>query len=251
MPQDCLFFRILRRFNILWGALVGVALIALIGFCAYQHLYLHKPVAWEPYPSAGFATAEDIRPFTPMASEITVTPDAFGSANTEYGPWSGRLFVATRSNPLPNPMTPENFKNYVANTVVNILVVDAKHGDGAWLFPTNAQSILSRDAVFEGGAKGVTQPETDPRPVLGMVLFVADTDKTGALIRKTQAVYVWTKQSAKLVKLFAADKVLSYDQSGADRYLILYQAGKETRLATYSVPEFKQISDKLMPSLPK
>jgi hypothetical protein len=245
MPQDGLFFRVLRRFNILWLAILGLVLTAAAGQQLCKSAYVRQHIV------RGLVATDLAQPKVAAPGELAVIPDNFGSSDTEYRPWAGKVFVARRFMPMPEPATPESFKDYVPSQDVNILVTDAKSGEGVWLFPTNQQVITSRDAVYEGAAKAVTQSNTDPRPVVGMVMMVTDIGKAGKAIKDTASVYLWTKQSAKMVKLFAADKVLSYDQSGAERYMILYQRGAETRLATYAVPGFDLQSDKRMPDMPK
>ena len=241
MPTDGLFFRVLRRFNILWFAILGVVVIAVTAYQVYSNpifreylVAVVKPVKATVLPAA--------------KPGISVMPETYGSYDTEYAPWGGKVFVAVRNYPLPEPITPEAMQGYKPAETVNVLVIDAKGGDSVWLFPTNKQVIVSRDSLFEGAAKGFSKPQTDPRPVIGMVMLVAPD---GTAKTEPSAVYVWTKESGKTVKLFVADKVLSFDQSGADRYLILYEKGTETHVATYALPEFKLISDKRVPDLPK
>jgi hypothetical protein len=246
--QDGLFFRVLRRFNILWIAIAGLVIIAASGYHLYKYFGVRHHM-----PMVGFLSEPRVALASSSPSEPWIVPDDYGSAETQYGPWDGKLFVLMRNNPIPDLQTPDAFEGYVPSVVMNVLVVDPKSGEGAWLFPTNKQIINIREALFEGAAKVQSQPATDQRPAMGMVMYVTDTDtnKDGKLTAKdATSVYFWLKGATSATKLFSADRILNYNQAGADRYVILYQKGKETHSAVYSLPDFKQLSDKRMPDAP-
>ena len=245
MPQDGLFFRVLRRFNILWVAIAGLVIIAISGY----QLCTNAQFRHNLMPNL---KSESLPPPAPVAKELSIVSDNFGSADTQYGPWDGQVLVATRDTPFPDPSEPDAFKNYTPSQAVNVMVFDNKSGKGAWIFPDNNQVITSRDAVYEGAAKANTAPGTDPRPVVGMVMIVTAADKAAkAKSADKLSVYLWTKGAPTAVKLLAADGLQSLGQSGADRYVVVYQKGKETRAAVYSVPEFKKLSDNSLPEAPK
>lgn len=238
--QDGLFFRVLRRFNILWVAIAGLIIIVGGGYHVWKNVYIrHELFGTHFVPPKAIAD---------KVGGYALDPANYGSSDTTYGPWDGAAFTLSRINPLPDSAKPEAFENYIPREVVNLMMFDPATGESFWLFPTNKQTIGARDAVYEGAAKEPAAPGADKRPILGMVMTVTDaeTNKSGMV-----SVYRWLKGSKSAVKLFTADTLLSFGQSGADRYVILYQKGKETHSAVYSLPDFKQLSDKRMPDAPK
>jgi hypothetical protein len=242
MPQDGLFFRVLRRFNILWIALLGVLLIAATAYNLCHQPWLRHH--FTPGPQVGSAAI--------AAGGFTVSPASYASQDTQDGPFDDQVFVLNHVAPAPDFRSSEGFKDFVPPYVANVMVFNNKTVEGAWLFPTNKQVIVSRDAVYEGAAKQQMPAASDPRPVIGMVMLVrAKPVKVGETAKDGVSFYVWTKGTAAAVKLIAADVAQTFGQVGADRYVILYKKGAETRVATYSVPEFKPLSDKRVPDAPK
>jgi len=245
MPQDGLFFRVLRRFNTILATLIGLAILIGGGFGAYNYYQMQKVM---------HARMSALGVNAPSASpgELSLLPATLGSAEAAYSPWDGTTFTLSRTAPLPDAATPDAYVGFTPNEVVNMMVIDPKTGEGSWLFAGNEQIIDMRDAVYEGAAQGATTTTTDVRPVLGMVLFVRPADKEGkATASAGTTVYMWSKASGAMVKLLTADKIETYDQAGADRYVIVYDKGGRMHAATWSIPGFKPLSDKTMPATPK
>lgn len=246
MPQDGLFFRVLRRFNIIWVALLGVLLIVGFGYHCWKNPMLRHELLGKPVASTVSLGV------LPTAAQEVLDPESFGSETSYYGPDENTVMVLNKYNAVPT--APEDYANYVPKQAINVMVLDQKTGGGQWLFPGKKQIVVSRDALYEGAATTKTVPATDLRPAIGMTLGVidADTDKDGALTTKdTPSLYVWTKGMPAAKKLMVMDEMISVGQYGADRYIVVYRKGKELRTVTYTIPEFTVVADKPLPATPK
>jgi hypothetical protein len=245
MPQDGLFFRVLRRFNMILVTIIALAVIGAVGWHVwknpgFRHELTGRPAFVLPAPAA-------------QGEALVVEPENYGTSDTVYGPHQNTVMVLYRYPPFAAPGKAEEYPNYAPKQAVNIMVLDAKNGDGHWLFPDNKQVIVMRDALYEGPAESYTTPDTDKRPVLGMVLMVApaDTNKNGMLdVGDAATLYAWTKGAAAAKALVAIDEMISVGQYD-DHYIVVYKKGKDLKSATYSVPEFKLLADKVLPKAPK
>jgi hypothetical protein len=241
MPQDGLFFRVLRRFNIVMATLIGLSLIAFVGWHLYKTPHLRREVLGQP-------VASPVSQFAWQKTGMSVDPENYGT------------LVLSRNTPFPVAGTPDAFENYVPKQVLNVMVLDEKTGAGHWLFADNKQTIPMRDALYEGapvahttpyeGAPVAhTTPSTDTRPVLGMVMVVVPEAQAKAA--KTQVIYAWTKRLGDAKKLVEMDEIVSIGQPEENRYVVIYRKGKALKSATYSVPDFKLLSEIDLPAAPK
>ena len=251
MHQDGLFFRVLRRFNMILLTIIGLSIVIGGGFAAWKYCEHKHGVRdfYPPYPGI-YGSSVAVAP-PAKADKFEVDADNYGSPDTVYGPYGGSLFVLNRLMPPPAG-APEEYLGYAPREAVNLMVVDAKTGEGHWLFAGANRVIISRDAVYEGAPVANAMPGKDTRPVIGMVMAVFEGD-TGAAkpAKSTPVFYIWRKGDTQAAKLFAVDEVLSMGQIGADRYMIVYKTGKETKSAIYSVPEFKLLAEKVLPEAPR
>lgn len=251
--QDGLFFRILRRVNLVMFTFAWIALLAVGGLVVWKE-GLPKKI-WEKNTEYGVATG-------PATVTYSLMPQAFTS--TAYQPaTTPSLYVYSRTN-IPSDAPWLAYGPYGAGQVLNLLVVDDK-GEGHWLFKSNKQEIVQRDAVFKGtlGAP-IPQGLTDVRPVIGIIMVVNEGEPKpvaaslpGAVplpatpAAVPTAIYMWKLGAVEAVKLLDIDELVNGEQIGADRYHVVYKKGKETRVAVYSLPAFEKLSDKPMPSAPK
>lgn len=243
MPQDGLFFRVLRRFNIIIGTILGLSLIAVIGWHLYKTPEFRRAVIGQPIVSFPYRH--------PVAQpDVVIEPENYGTPDTSYGPHGNTVLVLNRFAPFPTAAMPSDFEGYTPKRAINIMVLDEKAGTGHWLFATNKQFIALRDALYQGPVVTHTTPATDTRPLLGMVMEVApDAEKPG--VSKPEAIYAWTKRLGEAKKLLDVDAMISVDQTAEDRYVVIYRKGKAIKSATYSVPDFKLLSEGDLPAAPK
>lgn len=251
--QDGLFFRILRRVNLVMFTLVWVGLIALAGFAVWKHGLPKKVLETD----VGYTA-----PIGPATVTYSLLPAMYG---TPFGmqPTTPSIYVYSRSNTYRD--APYFRFGPDGDQIINLLVLDDK-GDGHWLFPDNKQEITQRDAVHKGAlAAPVPQGSADTRPVIGLVMQVVEGQPKATpavqpgpdglpgayAVKLPTAVYMWKLGAAKAVKLLSVDDVVNSEQVGADRYDIVYKKGKETRAAVYSLPDFEKLSDKALPEAPK
>ena len=247
MPQDGLFFRVLRRFNMIWIAIAGILLIVTTGQLIYKNAIIRHELFGTKY-----SQFEMLPRGVPAKTQLR--PETFGTPDTEYGPNLNTIMVLSRFGGLPLSPSAVDIRNFVPNRTINIMVLDEKTGDGHWLFPTNNQLIVTRDALYQGAATAFSTPASDARPVIGMVMAVAenDTAKDGKIVTsEPSALYVWLKGQPSAKKLLALDEMISIGQPSPDRYTVIYRSGNELKSVAYSVPDFKVLSSKVLPAAPK
>lgn len=246
MPhQDGLFFRILRRCNMVLLTIVLLTALLLMG--------------------RSFVLTPTLQ-FVMTKLHLASAP----AANT-------KMLVASYDNqadwyPTENlyPPIPRNKVLYVLRKTtatgkrgghagtptyedVNVMIIDEKTGEGRWLFPGRNQVIVARDAIYEGDQPQGAVVGTDPRPITAMVLQVAedDTNNDGKLTGADEVtLYVWRKDKPELLKLLTSDWGVGSGLAAPDRYMINYAKDKKERVAAYSVPEFKLLYDKALPDAP-
>jgi hypothetical protein len=235
--QDGLFFRVLRRFNTLVLSLAILVAMAFGGYSIWKH-----GLKWGPF---GEPEGGDV----PLVSEplpaYGLTAESFDARGFQY-PLAPSLLVSSNAK-ASNPYVPWQ------SQAANLMVIDDK-GEGHWLFKDNNRLIETRDAVHKGEAVPLPPGAMDTRPVIGLVMTVIDGDanKDGKFDEKDPlAIYAWKQGAGEAVKLLDVDSVVSMEQTGADRYRIVYLKGKESRAAIYALPDFALVADKALPAAPK
>lgn len=247
MSDENRFFRFVWRFNALALAL-GLAAITVVGSLSFVG-DLWGPIFRAPQsePVGHFAPVpkEAERNYTyRLESEPLETPGTrerimilrrWEGEPREYG-----LADVPRVSSYSGPEEQD----------VNILVIDGDSGASHWLFGGYCRSIISRTPVY--GAEPDANRSAPPVVAWVMQTVDADTNKDGKLTTKDrQSLYVYRPGAGEAVKFLSADNVLATHQIGADKYLIVYENGKTASAATYSVPDFKLLSQKSLQNVPK
>jgi hypothetical protein len=239
MPQDSLFFRVLRRFNVIWVALLGLVLIV----AGSYDLYAHRD---EILRRSDASVREE--PIQPLKMERLEVRDAerFPSPGTESAPEPWIYTYGHVTVPEGAPVGPDD-----PIETANLMVIDA-NGTGHWLFADSKRTILRRDVVRRGVPAANTVAAYDMRPIEGVLILVSEgqSREDKALLRP-DALYLWKVNTDKAVKLIGAAHVLSYGQIGEDRYRVVYNDGKNEHVALYTVPEFEKVYDKILPTVPQ
>jgi hypothetical protein len=242
------FFRWVWRFNALLLALGGLFILTMAGWSAFGP-------SWRPAPPEGhFAPV-------PKGAEkddtYRLSPLGFAAAGESFfalGRWDGApkvygLAMMSRRSPP-----------YTSVNAVNLLAIDGTSGAGHWLFRGFSRAVLSEDMIVKPGVKpSPANPDVPGQitgrggDVLALVIHTidADTDKDGALTQKDrQSLYIYRPGSGFATKLIDVDYLLSSEQMGDGRYLVVYERGKTAVAAAYSLPDFKPVSEKPVPSVP-
>lgn len=242
MPQESLFFRILHRVNTILLTIIGLAIVFGAGYGIW---YEHERQHGLDISRAELQAATDLAKLPPVP-DIVVGED-YASLGSDYNPNGYINILKHASHPPLNDYGP-------GTDDVNAMVVDPRTGKGAWLFAGTKRNIVTREGIYEGAVKGRTTAETDTRPLIGLVLWVAetDTDKDGALTNADAiTLYLWRKGETKVTKIRTVENLLSTSQVAADRWLITYRTGNTFHSALYSVPEFELIAENQLPEMPK
>lgn len=128
-------------------------------------------------------------------------------------------------------------KDAQSGAAVNMLIVSTDEGVSHWMFPDNGQTILVRDELHASDPAGVFSPVT------GLVLTVS----TGA----RESLYFYRVGGGPAVRFLTADTVISAEQAGLDRYLVLMRNGTHMTAAVYSLVDFQMVSAKPAPDMPQ
>lgn len=250
--QDGLFFRVLRRFNTLVLTLAILGAIALGGIAIWKN-----HIKWSNLFSS--ASEEMVGQAAPLsaATAYTMMPDSIYGQTGVYEYQRGNGFYILARGVPPTTLAPAvsiSGYGYGLQEIANVMVVD-NNAEGHWLFKGTKRSILTRDAIHQGAQQSATyMGAPDPRPVIGIVMLVieGDANKDGVFNEKDPLqVTVWKKGATEAVKLLDIGEAVSLGLTDAEHYQVVYKKGKQTRAAAYSVPDFKLISDKVLPDEPK
>jgi len=252
MPhQDGLFFRVLRRVNMV---LMTVVLLCAVGFAGLVVLMTPKVQA-----ALGALVGKPAEAPKPVSAAPTFHPQAEWFPTADHYPPYARdkiLYVLKKTVPGALVIQPADLAAPAEppSEDVNIMIIDEKTGDASWLFKGNDQVILERDAIYDGPQPIGAVVGTDPRPIIAMVLQVVedDTNNDGKLDANDDVtLYLWRKDSPKLVKLLTSEGSAGVGLAGKDRYLVNYGKDHKDRIAAFSVPDFELIYDKPLPELPR
>lgn len=126
-----------------------------------------------------------------------------------------------------------------AGASVNLLIVNSDDASSRWMFPDNSQTILRRDELHASDGMGIYAP------VSGLVLTVASGD------RQRQSLYYYRVGSGAAVRFLTADTIISGDQVGPDRYLVIYRDRARTAAGIYSLVDFRSVAEREMPEIPQ
>jgi len=236
MPQDGLFFRIVRRLFLLFGTLISLAILALGGYAGWNFYKTGYLLPTEPIPPLALPTTELTSPtyhihLAPFESH-TSTPDISAPESTD-----NRLYVLNRESLMPGVDYP------VESEVTNLMLIDLKTGGGKWLFKGTNRNIFARHCVRQG--KLDSNAAVDKRPIVGLVLMV-DEKNINAGADEVTSVYYWRLDRPDAVKLLEGVKGIAHGQLETG-YNIVYKKGSKTISVMYSIPDFKVISQTTLP----
>jgi len=242
MSDENRFFRFVWRFNaILLAAVVFVVLVSLgwglFSLLSISRVYSPEPVGhFAPVPKA----AEQHYTFrlansqlqTSLANEKVLTLQRWPADQNEYD-------LSIGSGPSSSRMAQD----------VNLLAVDRQDANSHWLFHGYDRLIVSQDPV------NATQPPDSKGtpPVIALVIqsVDADTNKDGELTYKDrQSLYFYDQGTSEAVKFLTADDIIVTEQIEGGKYLVVYENGKVATAATYSIPDFKLLTQKPLPNVP-
>ncbi len=123
---------------------------------------------------------------------------------------------------------------------VNLLIVNTDDASGRWMFPDNSQIILSRDELHS--------TDRDVSPVTGLVLTVSTT---GGGEKARQSLYHYSIGGGPAVRFLTADSIVTAQQVGFDRYLVVYRNNNKSAAETFSLLDFRSLAQKPLPDIPQ
>lgn len=242
------FFRWVWRFNALILALGGIFLVVMAAWSLFAPRWGEEPSGhFTPVPKS----AEQDHTYRLSRLSLAIGREAL----FQLGRWEG----APQTYGLATMKVSSENARYNGPDTVNLLAVDERSGAGHWLFHGYGREIVSEEAItmkLTPEIAAVFSPNAAPANgevtiALAIRTIDADTDKDGALTAKDrQSFYVYRAGTGFATKLTAVDYVISSEQADDTHYLLVYERGDTAIAATYSLPDFKLISEKKLPGVP-
>jgi len=228
MPGEGGFFRFLWRVNAILAFAVAVAGLWFIAWMSRDQLPWHhlfqKPTQTETQHTAPYTYA--------LEPNILVGgPEAYPFKLYRLVRWDESVRRTAR--------TP-----YSTAATVNILVVDKQTGANHWLFRGFDRTIVSQDPLMSSVAINETWETERGHPIRVLMLRVADTGWQ-------QSLYVWRYDTGEPQKILTADQIWMASQIESDKYLVSYKSGPLAYFATYSIPDFKLLSQTPIRNMPE
>jgi hypothetical protein len=132
----------------------------------------------------------------------------------------------------------EHWRKGASGASVNLLIVNSDDATSRWMFPDNGQTILSRDELH--GGDGTFSPVT------GLVLTVSARGSE----KPRESLYYYRVGGGPAVRFLTVDTIISADQAGSDRYLVLARKDGRMTAALYSLIDFRVLAEKPAPDIP-
>ena len=257
MSDENKFFRWVWRFNGIVIALVVLVAAAGVGYQAWRSFNQED---WSR-PAGHFAPV-------PKAAEQNAT---YRLESDDYGVSRTQLALgAVHEQVIPLKRWEAPPKDYglrssyslmemristgsMAVGAVNLLIVDGDTGSSRWMFKGYGRMILTADAVYPANAVASASGtyETD---AIGLVLTVRerDTNHDGKVDEKDGVtLYAYLAGMPEPMKLVSAEIIIAMRQTGSEKYQIIFEDAKTAYTATFSITDFKLISKKPLPNVPK
>ena len=242
MTDENKFFRYVWRFNA-----VALAAVGILATFAMLNGIINSWSPPEPKPAGRFAPVP-----RSAEKEFTYRLESHGERRL-IGP--EELIALDRWKGSPETyglMHQEMRASYIAQSrSVNLLAIDQGTAESHWIFRGYDRAIIADDPIYDTVAPRPL--ETPPASTIALVMTVVDSDtnKDGELTEKDQqSLYVYRPGATEVVRLVTAGLILSRQQTSSDRYLVVYENGSSATAATFSVPEFKLVAEKLLPKVP-
>jgi hypothetical protein len=172
-------------------------------------------------------------------------PDLVIGASTDHDDFE--LYRLMRWGKIKGkPVTPE------AAATVNILVTEKKTNTSKWLFTGFDQVIVGQDAMLTGRWY-TREPEIDddvPLHLMVLRIVKADTNGDGVVnAEDRQSLLACRFEGGEPEEFLAADQIWFTSQKGKT-YTVAYRDKGKGFFATYSLPDFKLVSQTSIPGMP-
>jgi hypothetical protein len=232
------FFRFLWRLN---AVLAFLALLALIVFFA---LFSKERIK---QPLLNYIIPPPVQTVKVLPTySYVLEPDLMVGGSTDSQSFD--VYRLVRWGKIKGrPVTPE------AAAAVNLLINDKKTNTNRWLFKGFGQVIVGQEPLLTGRWY-YHEPEIDEDvPVHLLVLRTVETDSNGDgafTADDRQTLYVARFEGGEPEKVLSADQIWFTNQKGKE-FLVAYRDKGAAYFATYSLPEFKLVSQTPIEGMPQ
>lgn len=241
MSGENKFFRFIWRFNALALAAAALAavlatvgvLVAVLWNSAHVEQNLHFAAVVKQADSIDTYQLSDYVTRLPSAGE-----EIF--ALQRVTGWDGRS-KARRAFDVSS-------YDWVAYDHVNLLVV-RRDGSSQWLFRGYGRAILSEETVCASPAEAAVCP--NPIAVAIRTSGIKKDEHGAYKLAGEEALYLYRVGGTEAVRIMSAEAILDSHEVGADRYVVVFENGSGRFAASYSMPDFKLVSLRPLPNVPK
>jgi hypothetical protein len=231
------FFKFLWRLNAVLAFLACAA--AIVFLTLFSRERIKQPLLAYFIPPA----AQTVRP-VPTYSYV-LEPDLVIGGTTAAEEFD--LYRVVRWGKVEGrPVTPE------AAATVNILVTAKKTNASKWMFKGFDQVIVAQEPLLTGRYSYYEPEIDDDVPVHLMVVRVVQADTNGDGVFSAddrQTLFACRFEGGEPEKIMSADRIFFTSQKGKT-FLVSYREKGVARFATYSLPDFKLISETQIEGMP-
>lgn len=232
------FFTVLWRINAVLA--FGAALAAIVFLTLFSRDRIKQPLV------NYFVPPEVLQPVkAPPSYSYILEPDIYLGESVEED--SFELYRLMRFGKVSGQTDVPD-----ASATVNILVADKKSGENAWLFKGYDRVIIGQEAMLTGRWYYRAPEIDDDVSVELMVLRVVEADSNGDGLLTTsdrQSLYVARFQAGSPEKFLTADQIYFTRQQGKE-FLVSYRDAGVAYFTTYALPDFKEVTKKIIKDMP-
>lgn len=237
MENENWFFRLVWRFNALVIAGLAVALLALFGSNFANEFFLAKPALEKP---EYFVSGQ-------KSKSASVTYSLGNHERLDGTPYVLAILTRTSLYGTQRFALSSGRSSDRDETTVNYLLLDGRTATGHWLLPGLNHAVSHVDLrtsapVSDASHETVTALLVDSIPVVA--------GDNGALQLSTpETLYYAPVGGSEVKKFFTAEVIDSMEQIDARTILIFYRNNNLHRVASFSIPELKQVADASIPKV--
>lgn len=252
MQEESRFFLFLWRFDAVLLALAGVLVIGALATSMIENWMMRHR---HPDVPAGNFTPVPKSAEKDYTYRLEAQPDVASLSHEQF-------FALQRWNGSPasyglamdlKVTTAFSSSFYHYTDAVNLLALDSATGASHWLFAGYNRKVADQQAIYAGGPLVPDESKATPEPIALVIRTVdKDTNGDGQLDYKDGwSLYYYRPGDVRATKFFDADYIISMNEVDNGDFSVVYEKGQSAFGARFHVPDFKLMSEKPLPDVPK
>jgi hypothetical protein len=231
------FFRLVWRFNALVIASLAAVLLALFGGNFVNEFFLAKPTLEKP---ENFVSGQ-------KSKSASVTYSLGSHERLDGTPYVLAILTRTSLPATQRFALSSGRSSDRDETTVNYLLLDGRTAAGRWLLPGLNHAVSHVELRTSAPVSDVSH-ETVTALLVDSIPVVAGDN--GALQLSTpETLYYVPVAGSEAKKFFTAEVIDSTEQIDSKTILIFYRNNSLRRVASFSIPELRQLADEPIPKV--